>query len=161
MGNAISFIFDGRECFARELTARQIDQVLGGPPRRIEPLATGQPTPADRTDETPGPGTTPPGKDVEAVVPPAPATSGGFHIFDLLFSDEPVSSLAASLSTGLTLDELNGDVSPVELETVMRAVKEANPFLVRAVQNGERLAKRFEEQIAKILASRSGGLPTS
>lgn len=140
MANAISFKFNGRECFARELTARQIDQVLGGPARRLV-----RPDQAQATAETPA----------------APSAAPGLHIFDLLFRDEPVSSLAVTLSTGITLEELDGDVSPVELETVMVAVKEANPFLVRAVNNGVRMGMEFEEFMAKILASRSGGRPTS
>jgi hypothetical protein len=150
MATAISFTFNGRECFARELTARQIDQVIGGPSRRLASPAPAEPKARAAK------------KDTSAKEDPAAkAADPGFHIFDLLFYDEPVSSLAATLSTGIPLDELDGDVSPVELETVMQAVKEANPFLVRAVNNGARMAKDFEERLAKILASRSGAPPTS
>lgn len=150
MATAISFTFNGRECFARELTARQIDQVIGGPSRRLASPAPAEPKAQASKKEK-----------AAQENPAANDADPGFHIFDLLFYDEPVSSLAATLSTGIQLDELDGDVSPVELETVMRAVKEANPFLVRAVNNGARMAKDFEERLAKILASRSAGQPTS
>ncbi len=188
MSTAIQFKFADRTCFAAELTARQIDQVLGGPARQVtrkskpagassetaaaDPAASDQAA-ADRdvrdqasgmadipSGETPGDDSVfPPGRGVEAAVPPDP--SGGFHIFDLIFHDEPVSSLAVTLSTGLTDEDLAGDVSPLDLEAAMLAVKEANPFLVRAVNNGVRMAEEFETRMKKILASRSGERPTN
>ncbi len=173
MGKAVELIFNGKRYFARELTAREIDMVLGGRPRMMgnqaDELLHRQPgqdgtggvsfipddltTLLQDTADAPGPDTPDPREEYVGAVTPTPP--GGFHIFDLIFHDQPVNSFAASLSTGISLDELNGDVSPVELETVLEAVKAANPFLLKAVENGRRMAeetmKSLESMLKKLL----------
>jgi hypothetical protein len=52
---------------------------------------------------------------------------------DLLFQDR-IPARAVALSTGLTLEELEGDFKPSELDAIITAVGEANPIFARLVE---------------------------
>ena len=55
------------------------------------------------------------------------------HTVDMLFSDE-IPALAVSMSTGKSLEELQGDITPSELAAIIEEVKEAKPFFVKMIQ---------------------------
>jgi len=58
------------------------------------------------------------------------------HVIDLLFADMP--AVAVSVSTGLTLKDLEGDFTQSDIKQLKDKVAELNPFFVKAMQ---RLAK--------------------
>jgi len=57
------------------------------------------------------------------------------HTIDFLFPEEGVPALAVSLSTGLSLEELNGDIPVSEMQGVVKAVKEKNAFFLRMLRS--------------------------
>jgi hypothetical protein len=55
------------------------------------------------------------------------------HTVEILFPNElPV--MAVSLSTGLSLEELDGDIPPSEIKQIIERVKEKNPFFLSGLQ---------------------------
>lgn len=60
-------------------------------------------------------------------------TDAEMHPVDLLFNDS-FPALGISMSTGLTLDDLQGDIAPSDLDLLITEVKNINPFLVKLIQ---------------------------
>lgn len=92
---------------ARELTVREIREVLGGLERR-----------------------------------------DAIHTVELLFPDG-IPALAVSMSSGLSLEELDGDVAPSDLKNLIERVKDANPFFLNALN---RLAETGRAMMARMTA---------
>lgn len=72
-------------------------------------------------------------------------SAGEVSTVDLLFQDR-IPARAVALSTGLTLEELEGDFRPSEIDTIITAVGEANPIFARLV---ERLAGAVKAAISR------------
>lgn len=70
---------------------------------------------------------------------------GTTHYGDLLFEGEEIPILAVSLSTGLSIDELEGDMTPSRLKEIIEEVRQANPFFAGMMK---RLAKIGEGALA-------------
>lgn len=50
------------------------------------------------------------------------------HMVEVLFED-PIPLLGVTMATGLTAEDLDGDVPPSEVDTLLGKVREINPFL--------------------------------
>lgn len=57
------------------------------------------------------------------------------HTIDFLFPEEGVPALAVSFSTGLSLDDLNGDYPVSEMLSIVRDVKEKNAFFLKMLRS--------------------------
>lgn len=57
------------------------------------------------------------------------------HTLDFLFPEEGVPALAVSLSTGIPLEELDGDIPVSEMHRIVRDVKEKNSFFLKTLKH--------------------------
>ncbi len=66
------------------------------------------------------------------------------HIIDLLFPDMPAAAI--SISTGLSLKNLEGDFTQSEIKQIRDKVEKLNPFFAKALN---RLAKLGQSMLEK------------
>jgi hypothetical protein len=70
----------------------------------------------------------------------------GIHTVDILFPNEiPVKAL--SLATGLSLDELDGEIPPSEMKRIIDEVKGKNPFFLTALGHLADIGRRITDAV--------------
>lgn len=74
------------------------------------------------------------------------------HVVDLLFPDG-IPALAISLSTGISIEELDGEKKPSEIAAVIEEVKAANPFFVKMLRRLARLGENVLQEKASTKTS--------
>ena len=67
------------------------------------------------------------------------------NVVDLLL-DDAVPAVAVEMATGITIEEMSGDIDPVELRKLWDAVRKKNPFFARMM---DRLAEAGKQQPVK------------
>jgi len=68
------------------------------------------------------------------------------HTIEILFPNE-IPVMAVSLSTGLSLEELDGDIPPSEIKRLIDEVKTKNPFFLSGLQSLAKVGTALMENL--------------